>query len=672
MTVADRLADLRRQIRRADHLYYNLGKPELTDSEYDALYRELQDLERAHPQLVTPDSPTQRVGAPLARGAGFATRKHGTPMLSIDSLMRKEEVLEFDQGIKRFLSLPADAQVEYTVEPKLDGVSANLLYERGVLVRGLSRGDGEEGEEITQNLRTIRNLPLQMLGKGPFPRRIEVRGEVILSRDAFEALRRESETTTETPFRNPRNAVAGSLKQLDPNETARRGLEFICWGTGLVEGLETRTYAELSARLREFGFKTPDEFRVVPSIEAVLAYRDELEARREGFAYEMDGIVAKVNDLATQQRLGRTARSPRWCLAYKFAPRKALTRVRAILAQVGRTGVVTPVADLEPVELAGVTVRRATLHNWDLLAGKDVRAGDLVEVERAGDVIPEVVRVELGKRPKGSQPTVPPRKCPSCGSTLEEEGKFLYCGNLECEAQVAGRIVHMASRDALNIEGLGPKGVEDLLAAGLLRKPEDLFTLPAKKAQILELEGWGERKFEQLAAQIQAALHTDLARFLMALGIHGVGEKLAQELAERLGSLERIVEASKDELLAGLGRDKKSDKVVQQIHDFLRRPGTQSFLAAAQAAGLRLTTPERKQGKLTGTVFCFTGGLTTLSRPEAKHHVEALGGKTASSITKAVTHVVIGTDAGSKADAARAQNKTILDEAAFVRLIGRS
>jgi DNA ligase (NAD+) len=664
------VADLRAKILRADHLYYNLGKPELADSEYDALFRELTELEAAHPELRSPDSPTQRVGAPLPKGSGFASAQHLVPMLSIDSLTSEEQVRDFDASVRSFLRLAPDAPVAYSVEPKLDGVSASLLYEDGLLVRGLSRGDGTTGEDVTRNLRTIRNLPLRLAGHAQVPRRLEVRGEVILSRPAFERLRAESETTTETPFRNARNAVAGSLKQLDPRETSRRGLEFICWGVGHVEGLAVTTYGELSALLAAHGFKVPFDFRVVPSIDAVIAYHHELEGRREQIAYEMDGIVAKVDDLELQRRLGRTARSPRWCLAYKFAPRRAVTRVERVASQVGRTGVVTPVADLAPVELAGVTVKRATLHNWDLLEQRDIREGDRVEIERAGDVIPEVVEVlDRDSASRRAAPR-PPERCPTCGTALEKEGKFLYCPNLECEDQVLGRIVHMASRDALDIEGLGPLSAEDLWKAGLLKRPEDLFDLPKKRDEITALHGWGERSVAQLEQQIEAAKHKDLARFLVALGIRGVGEKLAKELAERFGTLEAIEAANEDELRTMLGRDEKSGKVVQKIRAFFARESTKSFLAHARASGLALRRVERKEGPFSGMVFCFTGGLETMSRQEAKHRVESLGGKVATSVTKQVTHVVVGAEAGSKAESAREQGKTILDEQQFRELVG--
>ena len=671
--VGREIESLRAQIRRADDLYYNHGRPELTDAEYDGLFRKLQALEAAHPELVTPDSPTQRVGAPLPSGDAVTTAEHGQPMLSIDSLTSVEAVTEFDDRARRALELDVGETLRWAAEPKFDGVSASLVYERGLLVLALSRGDGARGEDITRNVRTIRNLPLRLMGDSPPPTRMEVRGEVIFSKSTFDRLRAQAETTMETPFRNARNAVAGTLKQLDPAISATRGLEFIAWGLGAVEGgAEIATYAGLHARLSAWGFKVAEEFTVVDSIQGVLAFHDDLEARRDAIDYEMDGIVAKVDDTALQRRLGRTARAPRWVLAYKFAPRRATTNVLAIAAQVGRTGAVTPVAHLEPVELAGVTVKRATLHNWGLVAERDIRAGDTVEIERAGDVIPEVVQVVGHGTGKRSPPPTVPGRCPTCSTPLEKEGAFLYCTNLECDDQVLGRIVHMASRDALDIEGLGPKSAEELRAAGLLQHPEDVFDLPKQKAAIVALHGWGEKSFAQLEAQIQRALHQELGRFVLALGIRGVGEKLANELAERFGTLDAIAAANEEELLTTLGRDKKSDKVTKRIAEFFRRESTKGFLEHVKAAGLDLKSVRKREGTLSKMVFCFTGGLTTLSRQEAKHAVEELGGTTATAVTKQVTHVVVGADAGSKAEAAKKQGKTILDEEQFKTLLGRA
>ncbi|HHI69274.1 MAG TPA: NAD-dependent DNA ligase LigA, partial [Planctomycetes bacterium] len=465
---ASRAAELRRILARHDHLYYNLGAPEISDAEYDRLFRELKALEEKYPSLRTPDSPTQRVGAPLEKGAGFPTARHRVPMLSIESLFGEGEVREFDARIKRFLSLPPDTPVEYTAEPKYDGVSANLVYENGLLVQGLTRGDGVQGEVITANLKTIRSIPLRLLEEGgPVPSLVEIRGEVLLSKENFRKLQEETETTTATPFRNARNAVAGTLKRLDPAEVAERGLEFISWGVGALEGVSFETYWDLIHQVRKWGFRISPQVRKCSSIEEVISYHHEMEAAREELPYEMDGIVAKVNSLELQARLGRTARSPRWLLAYKFPPRRARSRVKDIVVQVGRVGTLTPVAILEPVDLGGATVQRATLHNEEILRERDVRVGDTVIVERAGDVIPAVVEVVKSERPKGARPFKMPERCPVCGAETLKEGAFYFCTNISCPAQIRARILHMAQRRALDIDRLGPKYVDQLMEAGL-------------------------------------------------------------------------------------------------------------------------------------------------------------------------------------------------------------
>lgn len=664
-----RIGELRRKIRRADRLYFNLGQPELTDSQYDQLLVELRNLEAKHPELVTEDSPTQRVGAPLSRGSSFAKASHLIPMLSIESLTSAEQVVEFDKRTRRFLELDDAEKLVYAVEPKFDGVSANLLYEDGHLRRGLSRGDGAEGEDVTQNLKTIRNLPLKFAGEGPFPQQLEVRGEVILSRDAFDRLRETTETTTETPFRNARNTVAGSLKLLDPQIASRRGMDFICWGVGLAEGLAAETYEEQRQLLQSFGLRISEQFEVVDSVDGILAFRDGLEAIREEIPYEMDGVVAKVNLLDLQRRLGRTARTPRSLLAYKFAPRRATTIVAEIAAQVGRTGAVTPVAILEPVELAGVTVRRASLHNWGLLKERDVRVGDTVEIERAGDVIPEVVSVDRKRRRRGSRPEQPPDGCPTCHSALEEEGAFLYCVNVECPAQLKGRIVHLASRRALDIDRLGPKYVDQLMEAGLIRTIEDVFVLPKKKEEILELERWGERSFHKLSDEIAKALNPTLPRFIHALGIRHVGEQTAVDLATHIGSLDKLRQAEVEELV-------EVDGVGPQVADSIRRffslHGNRRFLDAALENGLRVQAMATDTaGPLQGRLFCFTGGLTSLSRDEAKQAVEGMGARTTGSLSAKVTDVIAGESAGAKLVKAKKLGLRILEEEELLELLGR-
>lgn len=666
MSVEHEIEALRARIRTADAQYYNDGQSDLEDVEYDALMARLRELEAAHPHLRTADSPTQRVGAPLPKGGAFAVASHLQPMGSLESLMDAGEVRAFVDRARRLLGLAGGEPLAWACEPKLDGASANLLYEHGVLVRGLSRGDGERGEDLTANLRTIRNLPLRLAGPGPFPTRIEVRGEVIMTKAGFRRLSEREETSAEGQFRNARNTVAGTLKLQDPRLVARRPLDFIAFGVGHVEGVDFATHQALREQLAAWGFALALPFEIATTVDALLAFRDRLEADRDAQPYELDGIVAKVDRLDLQQQLGRTARAPRWALAYKFAPRLATTRVLAIGAQVGRTGAVTPVANLEPVDLAGVTVRNASLHNWALLSERDVRAGDLVEVQRAGDVIPEVVRVLLEHRPPDAVRAAPPETCPACSGPLRRDGKFVCCDNLDCRAQLVGRIVHLAGRRAFDIEGLGPKQAEQLVAAGLVKSIEDVFTLADRKPQLLALDRWGERSTEKLLARIERSRTPTLARFVHGIGIRHVGETTAKDLAAHFGSLERLAAADRRALMAvdGVG-----EEVAAAVVDFFASQRNRATLAALAAAGVQPRAAEPMAGPLSGRVFVFTGGLAAMSRDEAKARVEALGARTAASIGKKVTDVVAGADAGSKLDKARALGLRILDEAAFLALL---
>lgn len=667
VTLAQRVEELRAAIRRADHEYYNLGQPTLTDAQYDELMRELMQLERDNEELRATDSPTQRVGAPLPKGSALATHPHLAPMGSIESLMTADEVLEFTARARKLLSLDAPASLSWACEPKLDGVSANLLYENGRFVRALSRGDGASGEDVSANVRTVRNLPLQLLGPGPFPQRIEIRGEVIMQKQDFARLRDTEETSSEGTFRNARNTVSGTLKLLDPRVVAQRRMDFLAFAIGHVEGMEFATHSELRAQLTAWGFQVATPFALVDDDAGVLAFRDQLERQRDSLEYELDGIVAKVDRLDLQQKLGRTSRTPRWALAYKFAPRLATTRVLAISAQVGRTGAVTPVAQLEPVELAGVTVRNASLHNWALLAERDVRPFDEVVVQRAGDVIPEVVKVLTDRRTEASMPATPPSHCPSCNSALEVEGKFLFCVNLDCPDQLRGRVVHLTSRRALDIEGLGQKQVEQLQTAGILRAVEDVFTLADKREAVLALDRWGEKSFQKLVEQIERSKTPTLARFLNGIGIRQVGEQTAKDLATFFGSLDKLRSATKEQLFEvdGVG-----EEVASSIVAFFASVQNQRTLQRLLDAGMRVQEQTAiDRGPLLGRVFVFTGSLTSMSRDEGKELVEKLGAKTAGSISKKVTDVVAGADAGTKLDKARALGLRILDEAEFQKLV---
>jgi DNA ligase (NAD+) len=652
VNAAQDIEELRRQIQAADDAYYNGGESPLTDAQYDELFVKLRKLEAEHPELITEESPTRRVGAPLPKGGSFPTQQHLLPMGSLESLMAADEVHAFVERARKLLALGEDASLEWSCEPKLDGVSANLLYENGVLVRGLSRGDGESGEDITRNLLTIRNLPMRLSGSGPFPSQIEIRGEVIMSKTGFAALQQREETSNEGTFRNARNTVAGTLKLLDPRIVKRRPLDFLAFAVGHIDGIKLATHEQLREQLAAWGFTVAVPAAPAKDLAEILAFRDQLESQRDDLPYEMDGIVAKVNELELQQLLGRTSRTPRWALAYKFAPRLARSRVEKIGAQVGRTGAVTPVAQLAPTELAGVTVRNASLHNWALLAERDVREGDVVEIQRAGDVIPEVVRVFVDERGPDSQPAKPPETCPACSGPLQLEGKFLYCSNIDCPAQLVGRIVHLASRRAFDIEGLGPKQVEQLVTAKLVTSVEDVFDLTAKQAQLLELERWGKRSTQNLLKQIDARKSLPLGRFLNGIGMRHVGESTARDLAKHFGTLDRLRNATPAELLAvdGVG-----DEVAAAIQQFFASAKNQATLLALQTAGVEPQAAERNDdGPLAGRVFVFTGGLTTMSRDEA---------------SKKVTDVIAGSDAGSKLAKAEKLGLRIHDEATFNQIL---
>ena len=666
--IQQRMRSLAQELRRANELYYEQGRPELSDSQYDELMRELRALEEQYPELREEDTPSQSVGAPISRGA--TKRPHGAPMLSLDSLTSADEVLDFDERARKGLEL--EEPLSWVLEPKYDGVSASLVYEDGVLVRGLTRGDGRQGELITENLRRVQGIPDRLKGSG-MPARVELRGEVILAQSRFRAIREGQEARGESPFRNARNAVAGSLKRLDPTGLENLGMDFFFWGFGELDGWrDIERYTELTERVQSAGLRISPLLETGEGPESILAYHERLESQREEIDYEMDGVVAKLDPLAQQRQLGRTARVPRWSLAFKFAPRQGTTRVLDIGVQVGRTGALTPVAHLEPVELAGVTVQRASLHNFGLLAERDVRIGDEVVIERAGDVIPEVIEVKLESRPEESQAFKEPEACPVCSSPVEKEGAFLYCLNIDCSAQVTRRITHLASRRALDIDRLGDKYVEQLREAGLLERVEDVFRLPEREEEILELERWGPKSFANLVREIAAARRPTLARFLYALGIRHVGEKIAQDLAESFETLEALAAADAEALeeIDGVG-----EIVAREIAEFFRLPATESFLTALAEAGVEVQAARRsasegeEAGPLSGRTYCFTGGLDSMSRDEARQRVEALGAQSASSVTKKVTHVVAGAKAGSKLVKAEKLGLEILDEEALLAML---
>jgi DNA ligase (NAD+) len=657
------MAELRRLIHHHDRLYHVEARPEITDAEYDRLFRELKELEAHHPDSVPSDSPPRRVGAPLAEGTGFRVVRHAVPMLSIDSLFTPDEVREFDTRARKGLGLADDQEITYAVEPKYDGVSTSLVYENGVFVLGLTRGDGVQGEDITANLRTVRTLPLRLAAETP-PRLLEVRGETILSRKAFVRLNRALEEEGEPAFANPRNSVAGTLKRLDPAVVARRPLEFIAWGLGRVEGASWRTHWEVMTRLEEWGFRISTHRERCTGPTAVIEFHDRLEREREDLPYEMDGIVAKVDDLKAHDRLGSTSRHARWQLAYKFTPRQATTRVREIRVQVGRTGTLTPVAVLDPVNIGGVIVQRATLHNEGEAREKDVRVGDAVVVERAGDVIPEVVRVLVEQRSGELPPFEMPGTCPECGAQVVREGAFVLCPNISCPAQIKGRIVHLAGRRALDINRLGSKVVDQLMAAGLVREVADVFYLD--REALVALERWGEKSADNLLEQLERARRVPLPRLLFALGIHQVGEATARLLAERFASLEELERATLEELqeVDGIGPE-----VAASIHDFFQTPENHRTIHRMVEAGLQVERPRAAAGPLAGKVFLFTGTLASMTRSRAQERVEALGGTAAEGLSARVSYLVAGEDPGAKLERARKLGVTVLTEDEFLRMV---
>ena len=669
--VLERVKKLREEIEYHNYRYYVLDSPVISDAEYDALMRELRELEAQYPELVTPDSPTQRVGYPPAKE--FRTVSHAVPMLSLDDAFKEEEVLDFDRRVKRFLHLPEDQDIEYTVEPKMDGLAVELIYEEGRFTVGSTRGDGYQGEDVTNNLKTIKSIPLRLFSADglPIPRLLEARGEVFMKKEDFQKLNEERLSRGEPPFANPRNAAAGSLRQLDPNVTAKRPLDIYFYGVGRVEGYEFKTQWEILQTLPKWGLKVNPYVRLVKNIQEAIAYHHEIEKKRDRLPYEIDGIVIKVNDLSLWERLGTKARSPRYALAYKFPPTQVTTQVLDIVVQVGRTGAVTPVAILKPVQVGGVIVSRATLHNEDEVRRKDVRIGDWVLVQRAGEVIPEIVMVITERRTGKEKPFTMPENCPVCGTKLvRKPGEAVWrCPNRGCYGQLVRHLLHFASRGAMDIEGLGTKVAEALVDRGLVQDIGDLYYL--KVEDLLQLPGFALKKARNLYQAIQRSKKTTLARFLYALGIRHVGEVAAQLLAQHFKSLEALKKASLADLMSipGIGPE-----AARSVWEWFRNERNLQVLEKLLKAGLTFEeeaaeeAPEEKP--LEGKTFVFTGALRSMTREEAKRRVQALGGRVTSSVSRNVDYVVVGENPGSKYDRARALGLQILSEEEFLKLIG--
>ncbi len=663
---AARAAELRRQLQYHDYRYYVLDDPEIPDAEYDRLFRELERIEADHPELHTPDSPTQRVGAPPLEQ--FDTGQHLVPMLSLDNAFDADEMGEFDRRVRERLG--EAGPIAYCAEPKMDGLAVSLLYDDGVFVRGLTRGDGTTGEDVTTNLRTVSALPLALQGADR-PRRLEVRGEVFMPKDGFERLNDHYRGQGIKPFANPRNAAAGSLRQLDSRITARRPLRLYCYSVGVIEGAElAATQFDVLEQLRSWGLPVQPERRRVTGMEAIRDCYDDLAARRHALAYEVDGIVYKVDDLARQQRLGFVARAPRWAIAWKFPAEEQITRLRDVEFQVGRVGKVTPVAKLEPVTVAGAQVSNATLHNMDEIARKDVHIGDTVVVRRAGDVIPEVVRVLPAERSAGARMPQMPAQCPECGSdVVRPEGEVAHrcTGGLYCPAQRKQALKHFASRRALDIDGLGEKLIDQLVELGLVQRLDDLFRL--RYEDLIALERMADKSARNLLAAFERAKHTTLARFVYALGIREVGEATAHALAAHFGSLSALMAASTEELEAV---PDVGPVVAQSIRTFFDQPHNREVIEGLIAAGVTWAESEPASAAsqpLAGCTYVLTGSFDAMTREAASEALQARGARVAASVSNKTTAVIAGSDPGSKADKARSLGVPVLGEADLQALL---
>lgn len=663
----ERVRRLREEINSHNYRYFVLDEPAIPDAEFDRLMAELRELESRHPELVVPESPTQRVGASPA--AGFLEVRHSTPMLSLDNAFTEDDVRAFDRRVRERLGL--EAPIRYSAEPKLDGVAISIRYERGVLARAATRGDGTVGEDVTHNVRTIPSVPLVMAGSDA-PGVVEVRGEIVMPRSGFEAMNRRAHAAGEKTFVNPRNAAAGSLRQLDPRVTAGRPLELFAYGVGEVPSADLPTsHSGILGRLRDWGFRVNRLVRVVIGAEGCLEYYREIGEQRARLPYEIDGVVYKVDDLDEQRKLGFVARAPRWAVAHKFAAQEELTTVEAIEFQVGRTGALTPVARLKPVFVGGVTVSNATLHNIDELHRKDVRVGDTVSVRRAGDVIPEVVAVLLDRRPLGARPVRLPGKCPVCDSdVVREEGEAIArcTAGLFCSAQRKEAIRHFASRRAMDIQGLGEKLIDQLVELALIKTPADLYRLSAQA--LADLDRMGQRSAEKLIAAIAKSRQTTLSRFLFALGIRDVGEATALALAEYFGDLEPIMNATPDELqeVPDVG-----PVVAARVAAFFHERHNRQVIADLIGLGVAWTAakprPSKTKGPLAGQTWVVTGTLESMTREEAKERIRAAGGKVSESVSRKTSGLVVGAEPGSKLLKAQELGLLVLTESAFLKLL---
>ncbi|HBQ07031.1 MAG: NAD-dependent DNA ligase LigA [Halomonas meridiana] len=662
-TLLEEISQLRADLDDANYRYYVLDEPTLTDADYDRKLQRLKQLEGEHPELISPDSPTQRVGA--APAEGFPEVAHAIPMLSLDNAFSRDDIVAFAERVAERLECQSE-EIEFSCEPKLDGAAVSLVYEQGVLVSGATRGDGRTGEGITSNLRTLRSVPLKLMGKN-VPELVEVRGEVIMRHSGFEALNERAREEGSKVFANPRNAAAGSLRQLDPRITATRPLEFHAYQAARLEpDLGDATHSALMARLSTLGFRTSAELTTMYGPDAVADYCEQLGAKRDQLGYDIDGVVIKVNDLRHQRELGFVARAPRWAVAFKFPAQEEVTTLNDVEFQVGRTGAITPVARLAPVTVAGVTVSNATLHNADEITRLGVMIGDTVAIRRAGDVIPQVVRVDEEKRPADARVITFPDHCPVCGSDIERlEGEAVArcSGGLYCAAQRKEALKHFASRKALDIDGLGEKLIEQLVDQEWVKTPADLFHLSVE--QLKSLPRMGEKSATNLVNALEKAKQTTLARFIYALGIREVGEATAANVANHFGTLQALQDADQAALEAV---NDVGPIVAKHIHTFFRQPHNLETLQALIEAGITWQESEVTQGPtpLEGQTWVLTGAMESMTRDEGKARLQALGAKVAGSVSKKTTCLVAGEAAGSKLTKAEQLGVEVIDEATFI------